>query len=93
MELAEIEDLVVELLAQEAHCPPEELRARLSAGGDTLPVDSLLAAEVLALVQERVGVVLPATAETAQALRSVRTFAEAVARLVPSEAPSQKVSA
>lgn len=92
MELAEIEELIVELLAQEAHCSPAELRARLSVGGDALPVDSLLAAEVLALVQDRVGVVLPADAETAQALRSVRTFAEAVARLIP-ETSSQRVPA
>ena len=82
-----------ELLAEDARRPVEELREELSAQGEMLPVDSLLAAEVLARVQERVGVELPATAETARALRSVRTFAVAVYELVLDAAAARGVSA
>ncbi len=50
-----------------------------------MPVDSLLAAEVLARVQEQCEVELPTSAETARALRSVKTFAQAVWDLLPKE--------
>lgn len=79
----EIEDLILELLAEDAGRPVLELREELLERGEMMPVDSLLAAEVVARIQERVGVELPATAETARALRSVRTFAIAVYDLVP----------
>ena len=93
MNLAEIESLILELLAEDADRPVEELREELLGRGPMLPVDSLLAAEVLARVQERVGVELPATAETARALRSVRTFAVAVHDLVLATAAAPAVSA
>lgn len=93
MGLTEIVELILELLAEDAGRSVEELREELSAQGEMLPVDSLLAAEVLARVQERVGVELPATAETARALRSVRTFAAAVHDLVLGAAAVRGVSA
>ncbi len=82
MGLTEIETLILELLAEDAGRPMADLRAELLERGEMMPVDSLLAAEVVARIQERVGVELPATAETAKALRSVRTFAVAVHDLV-----------
>lgn len=93
MTLREIEALILELLAEDAGRPVAELREELAARGEMLPVDSLLAAEVLARVQERVGVQLPATAETARALRSVRTFAVAVHDLVLGAAAARGESA
>lgn len=79
MTLAEIEDLIVRLLAEDAGRDPQEFRMELEAAGEMMPVDSLLAAEVLVRVQIATGVGdLPATAETSRALRSVRTFAAAV---------------
>ncbi len=93
MSQAEIMELILELLADDAGRPVEELREELRVGGETLPVDSLLAAEVLARVQERVGVELPATAETARALRSVETFAGVVHELVLEAAAKRGISA
>ncbi len=77
-----IEDLIIELLAEEAGAVPAALRAQLEEGGDEMPVDSVLAAEVVTRVEQRCGVELPATAETARCLRSVRQFAAMVYRLV-----------
>ena len=74
----EIEALIIELLAVEAAKDPADLRRELMTAGATMPVDSLLAAEVLAAVEERCGVSLPTTAENAANLRSVTTFARAV---------------
>lgn len=93
MRLTEIEELILELLAEEARRPVGELREELLERGEMMPVDSLLAAEVVARVQERVGVELPATAETARALRSVRTFAVAVHELVLAAEGAREVSA
>lgn len=78
----EIEDLIIELLATNAGKEPPQLRSELEALGDDLPIDSVLAAEIVAIVQARCGVVLPATAETSRNLRSVRAFASAVWQLV-----------
>lgn len=93
MGLLEIEELILELLAEDAGRPVEVLRGELLERGTMMPVDSLLAAEVLARVQEKAGVELPATAETALALRSVRTFAVAVYDLVLAAAAARGVSA
>jgi acyl carrier protein len=93
MRLDEIEGLILELLAEDARCSVTEFRDRLRSGGPALPVDSLLAAEIVAEVQDRVGVELPATAETARALRSVRTFAVAVHELLSLDRASRELSA
>lgn len=71
----EIEDLTIEFLAEEAKCSPAEMRQCLEDGGGALPIDSILLVEVVARVEERYGVHLPTTLETAQNLRSVRDFA------------------
>jgi acyl carrier protein len=75
----DIEDVIVELLAEDEGTNPADLRARLEElGGARLPVDSLLAVEVLARVEDRFGVKLPTTQATADALKSVAEFAAAV---------------
>ena len=79
----DIEWLIIELIAQDNGQAATDLLDELSAAGDHLPVDSLLAAEVLARVQEQCGVELPTNAETAKALRSVKSFAQAVWDLLP----------
>jgi acyl carrier protein len=76
-----IEDLIIELMAAQSHREPAALRAHLEELGGELPVDSLLAAEVLAEMEARLGVTLPATAETSRNLRSVSRFAEALLEL------------
>ena len=75
MEPKDIEDLTIGFLAEEAKCSPAEMRQCLEEGGGALPIDSILLVEVVARVEERCGVHLPTTLETAQNLRSVRDFA------------------
>lgn len=81
----DIEWLILELIAQDTGQAASDLLEELTAEGAHLPVDSLLAAEVLARVQEQCGVELPTTAETARALRSVKAFAHAVWTLLPQD--------
>lgn len=81
----DIEWLIIELIAQDNGQAAADLLEELSTAGEHLPVDSLLAAEVLARVEEQCGVDLPTTAETATALRSVRSFAQAVWDLLPED--------
>ncbi len=81
----DIEDLTIGFLAEEAKCSPDEMRQCLEEGGGALPIDSILLVEVVARVEERCGVHLPTTLETAQNLRSVRDFAVMVYHHVQGE--------
>lgn len=74
----DIIDVIIDLLAQDAGRVPAELRADLEALGEELPVDSILAAEVLARVEAAFGMRMPATVESSRNLRSVVRFAQAV---------------
>lgn len=80
MTITEIEELILGLLAERAGISVEDLRAELLVNGDDMPIDSLLAVEILIQVQNAAGVVLPATEETAQALLSIHGFAASVMR-------------
>lgn len=82
MERRDIENLIIGLLAEDAGRSPAELRQELEDVGEWLPIDSVLAAEVLARVETYYGVTFPATAESAKNLRSVSTFAQAILDLV-----------
>ena len=85
----DIEDLTIELLAEEAKCSPAEMRQCLEEGGDALPIDSIVLVEVVVRVEERYGVHLPTTLETAQNLRSVRDFSVMVYRHIQVERTRQ----
>ncbi|MGL5825262.1 MAG: acyl carrier protein [Nocardioides sp.] len=74
----DIEDVIVDLLAEDAGTSPADLRALLELEGPGLPVDSLLAVEVLVRVEARFGVQLPTTQVTADAMKSVAEFAKVV---------------
>lgn len=78
MDLAAVEEIILGFLAEDEGSSVGQLREELLAGGLEMPVDSLLAVEVLVRVQHATGVKLPATPETAVAMRSVRGFALAV---------------
>lgn len=78
MDLAAVEEIILGFLAEDEGCSLEQLREELLGGGLEMPVDSLLAVEVLVRVQNATGVKLPATPDTALALQSVRGFALAV---------------
>lgn len=84
MSQSEIQDVIIDALAKEAGSDLAGLRRQLEEAGEQLPIDSLLAAEVLVEVEQRCGVSLPATAENAKNLTSVTTFAAAVHQLLVS---------
>lgn len=84
-----IEDVIIELLAQDGGVNPADLRQQLQEQGPGLPIDSLLAVEVLVRVEERFDVQLDANPATAEAMQSVAAFASAVRSAIlelPSEA-------
>jgi acyl carrier protein len=81
----DIENLTIELLAKEAKCGPDEMRQRLEEAGGDLPIDSILLVEVVVRIEDRCGVHLPTTLETAHNLRSVRDFAVMVYNLAQVE--------
>ena len=76
--VGDIVDAIIDLLAQDARRDPLELRADLETLGTDLPIDSLLAVEVLVQVEERFDVSLPPEVEAARNLRSVIRFAQAI---------------
>lgn len=93
MDVRDVEDIIIELLAEQSGRDAAELRHELEEGGEELPIDSLLAAEVLARVEERLGISLPATAEAAESLKSVTAFAAAVLDLMRSKGSEGVASA
>ena len=76
--VGDVVDVVVELLAEERGISAQEMLAELTAGGEDLPIDSLLLQEILVRVEERLDVQLPDTVETAQSMASVHSFAQAI---------------
>ena len=85
MEFDAIIDRIIELLALQNGRDPAVLRAELELLGQELPIDSVLAAEILARIEEEAGVRLPTTAETSRNLRSVRRFAQAIYDLIEAQ--------
>lgn len=80
MDQQSVEDVLIELLAEQQHASADELLQQLLAAGTDLPVDSVLAAEIVASVQTQFGVRFP-TDEPPDYLRSVRRFAAKVCAL------------
>jgi acyl carrier protein len=74
----EVAKITIELVAAEQNRDPAELRAELQGKGSELPIDSQLIAEVLARVEDRFGVQIPADNAAARSLRSVMTFADTI---------------
>lgn len=93
MNRREIEDLIVGLLAEDVGKDSGDLRAELEDLGEWLPIDSLLAVEVLVRVEEAYGVKLPATPEAAENLRSITAFAQAILDLVEQQSAEEVDSA
>jgi acyl carrier protein len=76
--VSDVIDIVVRLLAEERQESEADIRVWLEEAGPDMPIDSLLIVEILARVEEECGVRIPADADAARSMRSVRTFAEAV---------------
>ena len=78
MNRREIEDLIINLYAEIEDEDPTKLRVELEKAGGELPIDSLLAVEILVHIQEECGVELPTSVESAKNLKSVTSFAQAM---------------
>ena len=81
--------MILELLAEDGGVNPADLRRELEELGPGLPIDSLLAVEVLVRVETRFGVQLVADPATAEAMQSVSAFAATIRAAIldlPSEA-------
>jgi acyl carrier protein len=74
----EIVDIVIDFLAEYQGRSAEEVHEELANRGQALPVDSVLVMEILARVEKRFAVSVPADAEAGRSLRSVWAFAETV---------------
>jgi len=79
----DIEHLIVQLLAEDQGMEAQDLWAELTDLGVNMPVDSLLAVEVVVRLEQQLGVELTTSADTAKALRSVKTFADAAWNALP----------
>lgn len=79
MDVQAIEKVIIEMLSEERSCLPAEMERELLSLGTDMPVDSLLAVEVLVRVEQQVGARFPANPASGRALRSVRAFAQAMA--------------
>lgn len=78
--IKEIEDLTLELLGELLGRGPTALRGELLAKGTAMPVDSLDMFDILKEFHERTGLKIPKKRIRRHTLRSVRAFAEFVAR-------------
>jgi acyl carrier protein len=78
MSRRDIEDMILELLAEDQGRGRDELRRELEALGADMPVDSLLAMETLVRLEILYGIEMPTNAETGLAMKSVSTYAEAL---------------
>lgn len=88
----EVVEITIGLLAAEQDRDLAELREELESKGSELPIDSQLIAEVLARVEDRFGVRIPADNEAARSLRSVHTFATTILAAATRAVASQEVS-
>jgi acyl carrier protein len=78
MSRRDIEDVILELLAEDLGQDRDELRRALEEQGAEMPVDSLLAVEALVRLEVLYGIEMPTSAETGLAMKSVGTYAQAV---------------
>jgi acyl carrier protein len=75
VDAAEIETVIVELLAAESGLSPSAQRVTLEQAGPGLPIDSLLLAEIVVVLEERIGIRVPEDNDTAKTMGSVAAFA------------------
>jgi acyl carrier protein len=78
--IKEIEDLTLELLGELLRKDMDALRTELLAKGAAMPVDSLDMFDILKEFHQRTGLKIPKKKVRRQTLRSVRAFADFVAK-------------
>ncbi|MCA1697541.1 MAG: hypothetical protein LC790_00995 [Actinobacteria bacterium] len=76
----DIEDLIIELLADEEGEDPDDLRRQLVDKGATMPVDSLAMLDILVVFRKRTGLTIPKRKLRRRTMRSVKAFAEFAAK-------------
>jgi acyl carrier protein len=76
----DIEDLIIELLADEEGEDPDDLRRQLVDKGATMPVDSLAMLDILVEFRKRTGLTIPKRKLRRRTMRSVKAFAEFAAK-------------
>jgi acyl carrier protein len=76
--IQEITSLTIELLADQLHQDPLDLRRELEANGSLMPVDSLDMFDILQEFRTRTGLTLPVRSLKRNTLRSVGAFADFV---------------
>ncbi|HWT92970.1 MAG TPA: hypothetical protein VN238_08250 [Solirubrobacteraceae bacterium] len=79
-DVAVVEELVLELLADELGEDAGTLRARLLEKGAAMPIDSLELFDILVDLRKRTGLRIPKKKLRRQTMRSVKLFCEFVAR-------------
>lgn len=78
MSRRDIEDVILELMAEDLGQDRDDLRRALEELGADMPVDSLLAMETLVRLETLYGIEMPTDAATGLAMKSVITYAHAV---------------
>ncbi len=76
----DIEDLIIELLADEEGEDPDDLRRQLVDKGATMPVDSLAMLDILVEFRKRTGLTIPKRKLRRRTMRSVKAFSEFAAK-------------
>ena len=76
----DIEDLIIELLADEAGEDPDDLRRQLVDKGATMPVDSLAMLDILVEFRKRTGLTIHKRKLRRRTMRSVKAFSEFAAK-------------
>lgn len=89
MNRRDVEDIIIGLLAENLGKDPVDYRAELEDLSELMPIDSIVAAEVIARLEELFDVRFSATAEASANLRSVALFATAILALVEEHAGGQ----
>jgi acyl carrier protein len=85
---ADVENMIIEVLATLNGSTPTEVRRTLSRRGESMPCDSLESVEVVLELEDRYKVTLPDNQQTADALRSVSSLATLVrSRIIEDRAP------
>ncbi len=76
----DIEDLIIELLADDEGEDPDDLRRQLVDKGAAMPVDSLAMLDILVEFRKRTGLTIPKRKLRRRTMRSVRAFSEFAAK-------------
>jgi acyl carrier protein len=83
---ADVEEVILDLLAKETDRDRDSLREELLAEGADMPFSSLVLVEFVVELEKRFGVRIPHTTVAANALRSVSTFARLIVTLASADA-------